>query len=92
MAALPRFILDKIASGDAGGAGQVLLRMFQGEWGGRATLATLEALNTLVQQAGCRVEVRAAFAGAVAELELVWLMTCLQCCGVRLKRLLCSRK
>lgn len=66
MTALPRVILDKIASGDAGGAGQALLCMFQGEWGGRATLATLEALNTLVVQAGCRAEVRAAFAGAAA--------------------------
>ena len=63
--ALPRIIADKIASGDTGGAGQILLRAFQGEWGGRATLATIEALNTLVLQAGCGTEVRAAFAGAM---------------------------
>ena len=69
MAVLPRFIPDMIASGDAAGAGQIMYRMFQGEWGGRATLATIEALNTLVVQAGCRMGVRASFAGAVVEVE-----------------------
>jgi hypothetical protein len=69
VAVLPHFIPDMIASGDAAGAGQIMYRMFQGEWGGRATLATIEALNTLVVQAGCRMGVRASFAGAVVEVE-----------------------
>lgn len=60
---VPRIVASRIASGDATGAGQLLYRVLENDWGFRTTLATLELLNRLVSSAGCSPPVRAAFAG-----------------------------
>lgn len=59
----PRLITSRIAADDAAGAGALLFRALQGEWGARATVDVIVELNRLVATAGCRPAARAAFAG-----------------------------
>ncbi|PRW56989.1 septation ring formation regulator [Chlorella sorokiniana] len=55
-------VASRIASGDTAGAADQLFRVFQNEWGGGTTIATVEELNHLVVSAGCAPLVRDALA------------------------------
>lgn len=82
VASLPSTVTSLVASGDATGGGSLLFRVFQNEWGGRATLAVLDALNTLVRTTGCGWEAKAAFAGVRDSNCCSYCMTMLEAAGV----------
>lgn len=69
-AAVAAAVLSRIAAGDASGAGALMLRAFQNEWGGDTTLAMLAQLNGFVLQLGCRPDIKAAIAGGVVWIGL----------------------
>ena len=59
-------IASRIASGDTAGAADQLFRVFQNEWGGSTTIATVAELNRMVVSASCAPSIRDALAGGLS--------------------------